>query len=142
MDRFEERRRAEAPIETCWDVLTAAEHAPAWVPFVSAASAHGEPGVGRLLVVTGSVLGFTMDVEQTVDLWEPPHAYGWRAEQPFPTRLRVELAALTPATTHVVASIEAALERFPVGRRVAKVTVRRQFAKSADNLVALVAAAS
>ncbi|GGI06312.1 SRPBCC family protein [Egicoccus halophilus] len=138
MDRFTEQRRADAPIEDCWDVLVSPDDAPRWAPFVSRASASGDPGVSRRLTVTGSLLGMTMDVEQTVDVWDAPTAYGWRMASPFPVRLRVELVEVDPATTDVEATLEVALDRLPVGRRIAGATIRRQIARSADNLVALV----
>ncbi|MFA9444821.1 SRPBCC family protein [Egicoccus sp. AB-alg6-2] len=138
MERFEERRRADAPIEDCWAVLVAAERAPEWVPFVSTATDDGRNGVGRVQTVTGSLLGISMDVEQVVDVWEPPHRFGWVADRPFTTRLRVELEPVDAATTQITAAIEADLGTFPVGRRIAAMTVRRQFARSADALVELV----
>lgn len=137
MERFEERRRADVPIEHAWDVLVSAEHAPQWVPFVSGATTRGEPGVGRVQVVTGSLLGISMDVEQTVDIWEPPSYFGWVAPDPFLVRLRVDLAEVDVDTTEITAAIEADLDRFPVGRRIAARTVKRQFRKSADSLVDL-----
>lgn len=138
MERFEERRRAEAPIERCWDILVSAEHAPAWVPFVSTAADDGTDGIGRRQTITGSLLGISLDVEQVVDVWEPPEHFGWSADRPFATRLRVDLRPIDATTTDVQATIEVDLERFPVGKRIAARTVRRQFSKSADALVALV----
>lgn len=137
MERFEERRRATTPIEHAWDILVSAEHAPQWVPFVSTATARGEPGIGRVQVVTGSLLGISMDIEQTVDVWDPPHHFGWEAPDPFLVRLRVDLAEVDAATTEITAVIEADLARFPVGKRIAARTVKRQFRKSADALVDL-----
>jgi uncharacterized protein YndB with AHSA1/START domain len=139
VDRFEEQRTARAPIETCWDVLTDPAEAPAWVPFVSSASAEGEPGPGRQLFVRASLLGVSAEAEQVVDVWEPPNAYGWTGERPFPTRLRVQLDATARATTESRASVETDPFRFvPLGRSLVERTVRRQFARSADALVDLV----
>lgn len=138
MERFEERRRADAPIERCWEVLVSTELAPKWVPFVSTASDDGTTGVGRRQTVTGSLLGISMDVEQVVDVWDPPQRFGWAADRPFATRLRVDLRAIDATTTEIHATLEVDLERFPVGKRIASRTVRRQFGKSADGLVALV----
>lgn len=137
MERFEERRRADAPIGHAWDILVSADHAPDWVPFVSTATTRGEPGIGRVQVVTGSLLGIRMDIEQTVDVWEPPNHFGWTAPDPFLVRLRVDLAEVDATTTDITAVIEADLDRFPVGRRIAARTVKRQFRKSADSLVDL-----
>jgi carbon monoxide dehydrogenase subunit G len=138
MERFEEQRTAQAPIACCWEVLTDPTRAPEWVPFVSDASVQGPPGVGRQLTVTGSLLGISMDTSQTVDTWEAPHRYGWCADEPFPTRLRVRLAEIDETTTDIRAAIEAEPGRFvSVGARLANRTIRRQFARSADRLVAL-----
>jgi uncharacterized protein YndB with AHSA1/START domain len=137
MERFEEQRRTDAPIGQVWDILVSAEHAPEWVPFVSTATTRGEPGIGRVQVVTGSLLGIRMDIEQTVDTWEPPNHFGWTAPDPLPVRLRVKLSEVDAATTDITAVIEADLDRFPVGRRIAARTVKRQFRRSADALVDL-----
>jgi carbon monoxide dehydrogenase subunit G len=138
MERFEERRVARAPIACCWEVLTDPDRAPEWVPFVSAASAHGPPGVGRELTVTGSLLGISMDTSQTVDTWDEPERYGWCADDPFPTRLRVRLAEVDASTTDITAAIEAEPGRFvAIGSRLANRTIRKQFARSADRLVEL-----
>jgi uncharacterized protein YndB with AHSA1/START domain len=138
VERFEERRTARAPIACCWEVLTDPDRAPEWVPFVSAASAEGPPGVGRQLTVTGSLLGVSMDTAQTVDTWQEPHRYGWCADEPFPTRLRVRLDELDPTTTDITAAIEAEPGRFvSIGSRLANRTIRKQFGRSADRLVAL-----
>jgi uncharacterized protein YndB with AHSA1/START domain len=138
MERFEEERTARAPITCCWEVLTDPDRAPEWVPFVSDASAAGPPGLGRELTVTGSLLGISMDTSQTVDTWEAPHRYGWCTDEPFPTRLRVRLAEIDPSTTAITAAIEAEPGRFvAIGSRLANRTIRKQFARSADRLVAL-----
>jgi hypothetical protein len=118
--------------------LTDPERAPEWVPFVSAANAEGPPGVGRQLTVTGSLLGISMDTSQTVDTWQEPHRYGWCADEPFPTRLRVRLDEVDATTTDITAAIEAEPGRFvSVGSRLANRTIRKQFGRSADRLVTL-----
>ena len=138
MERFEQRRVARAPIECCWQVLVDPRRAPEWAPFVSDADAEGPPGVGRRLTVTGSLLGVSMDTSQTVDIWEEPHRYGWCTQRPFPTRLRVGLTALDEHRTEIVAAIEADVGAFAaIGARLANRTIRKQFARSADRLVAL-----
>lgn len=138
MERYEEQRTASAPIDTCWQVLTDPDEAATWVPFVSSASADGQPGSGRHLYVRASLLGVSAEAEQVVDLWEPPHAYGWTGSRPFPTRLRVDLEATGEATTHIHAAVETDPFGFvPFARGLVHRTVRRQFARSADALVEL-----
>jgi hypothetical protein len=138
VERFEEQRTAGAPIDTCWQVLTDPAEAPAWASFVSSAWAEGEPGEGRHLHVRASLLGVRAHAEQVVDLWEPPHAYGWSGSRPFPTRLRVELDAAGAATTRIRATVETDPFGFvPFARNIVHRAVRRQFARSADGLVEL-----
>jgi carbon monoxide dehydrogenase subunit G len=138
VERFEEQRTASAPIETCWQVLTDPAEASAWVPFVSSATAEGEPGEGRQLYVRASLLGVSAEAEQVVDVWEPPFVYGWSGSHPFPAQLRVELEATGRDTTRIRAAVEADPFGFvPFARGLVHRTVRRQFAKSADNLVDL-----
>jgi carbon monoxide dehydrogenase subunit G len=139
MECFEERRIARAPIACCWEVLIDPDRAPEWVPFVSAADVEGPPGVGRELTVTGSLLGVSMDTSQTVDLWEEPHLYGWCTDRPFPTRLRVSLSPVDEHATEITARIEADPGTLAaIGARLANRTIRKQFARSSDRLVALV----
>ncbi len=138
MERYEEERTADAPLDLCWQVLTDPDEAPAWVPFVSSASAEGEPGEGRHLYVRASLLGISAEAEQVVDVWEPPNIYGWTGSRPFPTQLRVELDASGPATTRILAAVETDPFGFvPLARGLVHRTVRRQFARSADALVDL-----
>jgi carbon monoxide dehydrogenase subunit G len=138
MERFEQRRRARAPIACCWEVLIDPDRAPQWVPFVSDADVEGPPGVGRKLIVTGSLLGVSMDTSQIVDRWDEPHLYGWCTDRPFPTRLRVSLEAVDEQTTDITAAIEADVGPLAaIGARLANRTIRKQFARSADRLVAL-----
>jgi len=138
VERFEQRRLARAPIECCWEVLIDPDRAPEWVPFVSDADVDGPPGVGRKLTVTGSLLGVSMDTSQTVDVWEEPHHYGWCTDRPFPTRLRVSLEPVDERNTHITAAIEADVGPLAaIGARLANRTIRKQFARSADRLVAL-----
>lgn len=138
VERYEEQRTASAPIETCWQVLTDPTEAATWVPFVSSASADGEPGEGRHLYVRGSLLGVSAEAEQVVDVWEPPNVYGWSGSHPFPAQLRVELEAMGTSTTRIHAAVETDPFGFlPFARGLVHRTVRRQFAKSADALVDL-----
>jgi carbon monoxide dehydrogenase subunit G len=138
VERFEQRRLTHAPIECCWEVLVDPDRAPEWVPFVSDADVAGPPGVGRKLIVTGSLLGVSMDTSQTVDVWEEPRRYGWCTDRPFPTRLRVSLDVVDDDTTEITAAIEADVGPLAaIGARLAHRTIRRQFARSADRLVAL-----
>lgn len=139
VERFEEQRTADAPIDTCWQVLIDPSEAPRWVPFISSASAEGEPGEGRRLRVRASLLGVSAEAEQVVDVWEPPTNYGWTGSKPFPTRLRVELAQAGDAATRIRAAVETDPFGFvPIARTIVRRTVRREFAKSADALVELV----
>jgi carbon monoxide dehydrogenase subunit G len=138
VERFEERRIARAPIACCWEVLIDPDRAPEWVPFVSEAAVEGPPGVGRRLIVTGSLLGVSMDTSQVVDIWEEPDRYGWCTDRPFPTRLRVALAAIDQHATDITAAIEADVGPLAaIGARLANRTIRKQFGRSADRLVSL-----
>lgn len=141
MQRFEEQRTAQAPVETCWQVLTDPDRTASWVPFVSSASAHDEPGEGRRLTVRASLLGVSAQAEPVVDVWQPPADYGWVVDHPFPIRLRVGLEELDTTTTRIRARVETDPFGFvPLARGVVRRTVQRQFARSADALVAEVEA--
>jgi uncharacterized protein YndB with AHSA1/START domain len=141
VERFEQTREAAAPVETCWDVLTDPERGSEWLAFADEVQAEGEPGVGQVLIARGSLLGASVHARSEVHRYDPHESFGWTGEQPFPTRIEIELTPVDDATTELVSSFEADPGRFfPVGKRLAMRKIRGQFTRSADRLVELIEA--
>jgi uncharacterized protein YndB with AHSA1/START domain len=141
VERIELTRAAVAPVETCWDVLTDPDRGAEWLAFADAVRAEGEPGVGQVLIAEGSLLGATVHARSEVHRYDPLECFGWTGEEPFPTRVEVELTAVDVGNTELATSFEADPGRFfPVGRRMAMRKLRGQFSRSADRLVELIEA--
>jgi uncharacterized protein YndB with AHSA1/START domain len=141
LERIEQTREAAAPVETCWDVLTDPARGAEWLAFADEVRTEGEPGVGQVLIAKGSLLGASVHARSEVHRYDPLESFGWTGEQPFPTRVEVELTAVDDGTTELATSFEADPGRFfPVGKRMAMRKIRGQFSRSADRLVELIEA--
>lgn len=139
MELFEERRTVQAGVHTCWEVVTDPSRVADWLTIATAVAADGDRGSGQVLQARGGALGVTMELHQTVDLWEPPHRYGWSGDDPIEVRFRCALAEVHPTTTDLHATVEAAVSS-SVGARIAVRYLRRQFAHSVDHLTELIEA--
>jgi uncharacterized protein YndB with AHSA1/START domain len=139
VEQFEERRTVQAGVRTCWEVVTDPSRVPEWLTIATEVDADGDRGAGQVLEGRGGALGVTMALRQTVDLWEPPHRYGWAGDDPIEVRFRCALAPVHPTTTDLHATVEAAVSS-SVGARVAVRYLRRQFTRSVDHLAELIEA--
>jgi uncharacterized protein YndB with AHSA1/START domain len=131
-------REAAAPPAVCWAILTDPDRGAEWLTFADEVRAEGERGVGQRLIAKGSLLGVPIHARSEVHRFEEPWAFGWRGDEPFPTSVVIELEELEGGRTKLTTTLEADPGRFfPVGRKMAMRAIRKQFSRSADNLVEL-----
>jgi uncharacterized protein YndB with AHSA1/START domain len=131
-------REANAPREVCWAILTDPDRGADWLTFADEVRAEGDPGIGQVLVAKGALIGVPIHARSEVHRYDEPSAFGWRGEEPFPTSVVVELEDLEDGRTKLTTTLEADPGRFfPVGKKMAMRTIRKQFSRSADQLVEL-----
>jgi carbon monoxide dehydrogenase subunit G len=139
VEELEESREVDAPIETCWNVLTDPALGAHWLAFADEVQAEGEPGIGQKLIARGSLLGAPINATSEVDKFEAPRVFGWSGAKPFRTDFRFELTEVDASTTRIDSTV--ALDPgkyFPVGKRMAMRAVKGQVRKSADALASLI----
>lgn len=113
--------------EACFAYITDPGHGTEWNTIARRVEAHGDAGVGRELAIDVGLLGITFHVSSTVTAWEDPGHYRIEGQRPFPTALEARFAP-GPHGTRATCGLQAEPGRhFPVGGRLLRIGLRKQF---------------
>lgn len=113
--------------QACFAYITDPGNGTEWNTIARRVEAHGGAGVGRELAIDVGLLGITFAVSSTVTAWDEPGLYRIEGKRPFPTVLEARFAA-TDAGTRATCGLQAEPGRFfPVGGRLLRLGLGRQF---------------
>lgn len=123
-DRFEVGR---VDPEACFAYITDPGHGTEWNTIARSVTTQDPPGVGRDLAIGVGLLGISFPVHSTVTVWEEPGRYEIAGTTPFPTRLEARFEPSAGGTDAYCALEADPGKFFPIGGRLLRMGLQKQF---------------